>query len=134
MINILMVDECERNTATIRSYLAADSAFIHHFDSAHSVQDALPYIEARKYHILIVGNNDPSDSAQKTGVENVRMLRINGVKMPAILLTETDANAPPKDECRKLNISRCCAKTNKTSSALMSIILDTLLHYQNALV
>ena len=95
-------------------------------DWAGNYDDGLSAMKKNIHDIFIVdyGLNDG-----KSGLDIIRKVRIIGVTTPVILFTYSDTQKIPQDDSDKLNISRCLLKYEYDPTLLISVIVDTVLHY-----
>lgn len=131
VIKILMVDDSEDDFILTRASFEYGGDFRHTMDWAETIEDGLGKVDAGSYDIFIVDYRLESNM-NRTGLDFVNALRIQGVQTPVILLTGMDTEKISKDGCDALNISRCLSKHEKDPNLLISIILDTVLHFSIA--
>ncbi len=126
---ILMIDDSETDFVLTQMSLETGGDFRHKMDWAGSFEDGLREMKKNIHDIYIV---DYKLDQGKSGLDVVREIRLMGITTPVILLTGLDMRKISKDECDKLNISRCLSKHDKDPTLLISIIVDTVLHYHNS--
>ncbi|MCB1592396.1 MAG: response regulator [Alphaproteobacteria bacterium] len=127
IIKILMVDDSETDYVLTRMNLETGRDFRHKMDWAGSFADGLAAMKKNEHDIYIV---DYKLDQGKSGLDVVREIRLLGIATPVILLTGLDMRKISKEECDKLNISRCLSKHDNDPTLLISIIADTVLHYR----
>ncbi len=128
-IKILMVDDSETDFILTRTSLENGRDFRHKICWAGSFEDGLKVMKENVHDIFIV---DYKLDQGKSGLDLTREIRLMGITTPVILLTGLDMRKISKEECDKLNISRCLSKHDKDPTLLISIIADTVLHYHNS--
>lgn len=128
IMKILMVDDSETDFILTRASLETGRDFRHRLDWAGSFEQGLGAMKENAHDIYIV---DYKLDQGKSGLDIVREIRLTGITTPVILLTGLDMRKISKEECDKLNISRCLSKHEKDPTLLISIIADTVLHYRS---
>ena len=123
-----MIDDSETDFVLTQMSLETGRDFRHKMYWAGSFEDGLREMKKNIHDIYIV---DYKLDQGKSGLDVVREIRLMGITTPVILLTGLDMRKISKDECDKLNISRCLSEHDKDPTLLISIIVDTVLHYHN---
>lgn len=127
-MKILMVDDSETDYILTRASLETGRDFRHALDWAGTFEDGLGAMKRNEHDIYIV---DYKLDQGKLGLDIVREIRLMGITTPVILLTGLDMRKISKEDCDKLNISRCLSKHDNDPTLLISIIVDTVLHYRS---
>lgn len=127
-IKILLIDNEETNFITLKSRFENEPVFKHTLDYAPTFADGQNKACSKNYDILIIRFRLRAD--KKNGLNFVYALRNNGCKTPAILLTDDDGEKLCLDECSKRSISRCVSQSEQSTTLLISIIADTVLHFE----
>lgn len=130
VMKILMVDDSESDFILTRASLETGQDFRHQLDWAGTCEEGLSAMKQNAHDIYIV---DYKMDQGKSGLDIVREIRLMGISTPVILLTGLDMRKISQEECDKLNISRCLSKHDNDPTLLISIIVDTVLHYRRAL-
>lgn len=128
IMKILMVDDSETDFILTRASLETGRDFRHVLDWAGTFEDGLGAMKRNEHDIYIV---DYKLDQGKLGLDIVREIRLMGITTPVILLTGLDMRKISKEDCDKLNISRCLSKHDNDPTLLISIIVDTVLHYRS---
>lgn len=125
-----MIDDSETDFILTRASLEAGGDFRHQIDWAGTYKEGQERMSQNAHDIFIV---DYRLDSGKSGLDLVREIRLKRIATPVILLTGLDMHKISKDECDKLNISRCLSKHEKDKTILMSIIVDTVLHFKSSI-
>lgn len=127
-IKMLFVDNEENNFQHFSQNLQKDTKFKHTMEYAPTIIDAYRQALKDTYDILIIRFRLRKD--KKNGMNLVYSLRDAGCHTPAIILTDDDSEKLCLEDCNKSSISRCIPQNTENPDLLISIIADTVLHFQ----
>ena len=124
-----MLDDSENDFILTKASFESGGDFRHTMNWAETIEDAIEKVAQDAYDIFIVDYRLES-SMDRTGLDFVHIIRNQGVLTPAILLTGLDTEKIAQGACDDMHISRCVSKHEKDPKLLISIILDTVLHFK----